>query len=119
MKRPVGSEPNLNSLVGALLLMAEYPIKATYRLLDAQETVGLDDEDEVGPALLLKTTPHSASAHTRGGSPSSKNSTWITLGLQHTGQSSTYSCSLPADTSSGMTISSPQLGQVYAPSSVE
>jgi hypothetical protein len=33
--------------------------------------------------------PHSASAHTRGGSPSSKNSTWITLGLQQTGQSST------------------------------
>src|SRR4051812_45414815 len=36
---------------------------------------------------------HSASAHTRGGSSSLKNSRWITFGLQQTGQSSTYSCS--------------------------
>ena len=40
---------------------------------------------------------HSASAQTRGDSPSPKNSTCTTFGLQQTGQSSTYSCSLPPD----------------------
>jgi hypothetical protein len=62
---------------------------------------------------------HSASAHTRAGSPTSKNSTWITLGLQQIGQSSTYRCSLPLEGSSGMMIDSPQVGQTYRPSSRE
>ena len=60
---------------------------------------------------------HSASAHTPGALPGSKNSTWTTLGLQQTGQSSTYRCSMPPEGSSGMTICSPQVGQTYNPSS--
>jgi hypothetical protein len=59
---------------------------------------------------------HSASAQTRGDSPSPKNSRWTRLGLQQTGQSSTYRCSLPPEGSSGMTICSPQVGQTYEPS---
>src|SRR5687767_9764419 len=56
-------------------------------------------------------------AHTRASSPSPIHSTRLTFGLQHTGQSSTYSCSPPPDTSIGITTLSPQLGQTYAPSS--
>jgi hypothetical protein len=61
---------------------------------------------------------HSASAQTRGESLFSKNSMWTRLGLQQTGQSSTYSCSVPPEGSSGMTICSPQIGQTYEPSSI-
>ena len=55
---------------------------------------------------------HSASAHVRGGSPSSRNSTWMMFGLQQTGQSSTYFCSEPPEGSTGTTICSPQVGQM-------
>ncbi len=61
---------------------------------------------------------YSASAQTRGRSSSPKNSTWMVFGLQHTGQSSPYSCSSPAERSNGTMICSPQVGQVYEYSSV-
>lgn len=65
----------------------------------------------------LPRAAYSASAQIRGASPSPKNSTLMTLGLQQTGQSSTYCCSVPPDGSRGTTIRSPQDGQTYAPSS--
>src|SRR5262245_1125920 len=43
----------------------------------------------------------------------------MTLGLQHTGQSSTYRWSAPPDGSTGITIRYQQDGQTYAPSSLD
>src|SRR5688500_16485227 len=60
---------------------------------------------------------YSASAQTRGDSPSPNSSTCTMFGLQQTGQSSTYCCSSPCERSTGTTIRSPQVGQTYAPSS--
>jgi len=74
-------------------------------------------QDEPSESFYRNSECYSASAQTRGGSSSPKNSTRMTLGLQQTGQSSTYCCSPPPVRSSGMTIRSPHVGQTYAPSS--
>lgn len=67
---------------------------------------GFDGHSEFAHSL-----PCSGSAQTIA-PPFSSISTWIKFGRQQTGQSSMYSWLAPADRSSGMTISSPQVSQM-------
>jgi hypothetical protein len=65
----------------------------------------------MGVLLLMVRVGRYSSSTQSDTSPSLSISMWITLARQQTGQSSTYSCRSPCDTSMGITISSPQAPQ--------
>ncbi len=84
--------PPANSKVrvtGDCLASGPWPGAFRASIIHTIKTPGLSPDAK--QSALVRRPPHPASAQTRGGSPSSKNSTWITFGWQQTGQSSPYS----------------------------